>query len=642
MKLDALKDLVVVKRSGQRVSFNDSKIAVVIKKAFDAVYENANEENINKVFEKVLNFINKNYKDRKTINVEDIQDIIEKILQSEGYEDVFLSFKEYRDRRAASRKIFNEKQTHKFVKAIEKVEDKLTKEEDSLKPYEVLLKYGKIIFSEYSKSYVLDNKYVRACDEGSIYIHNLDYFSLGIIPRLNLKLSIDIEDDIDDFIVQMINVKKEVNENIGINSLDCILDNFILNKFKKILITFLKEYYSLFGLLEYIGIKKLEEVVNRIDDIQNNYELDILLNEQSKIIFKVAYNNAYNYIDRYVEKIIKRIFNSLKNNLSFSISLSTKTNNTCILIKEKVIDYLVNNDYLDNIVVIFKIVPNLDKDYLEKIGSLILNNKNIGLSFINNSYNIGNNDVEYFSDGNRIYENDNANEYSSTGRMVVAKTSINMARLGFKCHGQNLNEFYNELDKMLEFVKNELILNFETTGNKNKENYEYLFTGNVLGDERLENCQKIRKIIKTGTLNIGLVGLEECIILLEENSENQYNLLLKILEYINEKCKKMIEDTKLNFCIFEPYDKSVRKKLIEFDKAIYGTKKILKNKSEYGLISNAKFVNDYEKLAKVQKLIKGGILIELSININDNKKVIDLIKKLIDVDIGFVKIKVIT
>ena len=39
MEKDFLDDLVVVKRSGQRVSFNDAKIALAVKKGFDSVYE---------------------------------------------------------------------------------------------------------------------------------------------------------------------------------------------------------------------------------------------------------------------------------------------------------------------------------------------------------------------------------------------------------------------------------------------------------------------------------------------------------------------------------------------------------------------------------------------------------------------------
>ena len=89
---EVLEDLIVVKRSGQRVDFNASKIAIAIKKSYESVYENVNEKDVYKVFEKVLTYINDNYKERKTISVEDIQDIIENILQKEN-EDVYNSFK---------------------------------------------------------------------------------------------------------------------------------------------------------------------------------------------------------------------------------------------------------------------------------------------------------------------------------------------------------------------------------------------------------------------------------------------------------------------------------------------------------------------------------------------------------------------
>ena len=107
---EVLENLVVVKRSGQRVDFNASKIAIAVKKAFDAVYGEADEKQVYSVFEKVLKYINTNYKDRKTINVEDIQDIIESTLKDAGFERVFLTFQDYRQKRAASRKVFNEKQ----------------------------------------------------------------------------------------------------------------------------------------------------------------------------------------------------------------------------------------------------------------------------------------------------------------------------------------------------------------------------------------------------------------------------------------------------------------------------------------------------------------------------------------------------
>ena len=47
-----IKNIVVVKRSGQRVNFNKNKIAIAIKQAFDSVLEDANEYEINKIYEK--------------------------------------------------------------------------------------------------------------------------------------------------------------------------------------------------------------------------------------------------------------------------------------------------------------------------------------------------------------------------------------------------------------------------------------------------------------------------------------------------------------------------------------------------------------------------------------------------------------
>ena len=41
---DFFNDITVVKRSGQRVNFNDTKVALAIKKGFDSVYEKYDEK----------------------------------------------------------------------------------------------------------------------------------------------------------------------------------------------------------------------------------------------------------------------------------------------------------------------------------------------------------------------------------------------------------------------------------------------------------------------------------------------------------------------------------------------------------------------------------------------------------------------
>ena len=157
---------------------------------------------INKVKEKVLDYIEKEYKDRKTIGVEDIQDAIEEMLKKMKYDEVYESFKGYRERRTASREAFVEKQQHKFVKAIESLGLKSAAEENAKRenanvdgdgPMGTMLHFGSTISKEFAKAYLMDNKYARAHDEGAIHIHDLDYLAENAITNcclINLK---DIE-----------------------------------------------------------------------------------------------------------------------------------------------------------------------------------------------------------------------------------------------------------------------------------------------------------------------------------------------------------------------------------------------------------------------------------------------------------------
>ena len=171
MERDFFNDIVVVKRSGQRVSFNPTKVAIAIKKGFDSVYEDYDEKVVNSVKEKVLTEIEKKYKDRKTIGVEDVQDIIEDVLKKTKHEDVYESFKNYRERRAASRDAFVVKQQHKFVKAIESLGLKSAAEENAKRenanvdgdgPMGTMLHFGSTVSKEFAKAYLMDNKYARA------------------------------------------------------------------------------------------------------------------------------------------------------------------------------------------------------------------------------------------------------------------------------------------------------------------------------------------------------------------------------------------------------------------------------------------------------------------------------------------------
>jgi hypothetical protein len=105
--------------------------------------------------------------------------------------------------------------------------------------------------------------------------------------------------------------------------------------------------------------------------------------------------------------------------------------------------------------------------------------------------------------------------------------------------------------------------------------------------------------------------------------------------------KQFSEETKLNFALFESNSELARKNLLRIDKSIYAVHKKIVDDNQYDLISNAKFIHDYNELGKVQSLFTGGCYTTISVpNKTNNKKVVELIKELMDSDLGYVKLRV--
>lgn len=623
----------MVKRSGQRVEFNSLKIAVAIKNAFDSTPSNYSNNDINKVYDDTLSYIYNNYKDRKTINVEDIQDVIELTLKRDSYNDIYDSFSGYRLRRSESRKSFSVKQQHKFVKAIEKIG---CVDISNYKVGENLEKFGSIISSEYTKSYILDNKYVRAFEEGKIYIHNFLYFHLGYFS--NTSLDIRKLADKDEFLFDILNIlvrsKEEVKGEVSINGFDDILSKYYVDKFKKIFIKKLVDTLSLLGFIDLVNIKKIEDrifkelsVVIILDNYRDLFVNDVLFNILENI-YDMSIMEVFDYMLLNIKKILMLLNDSYRENNFYSISIGNNKTYEGNIIKNIILDLINEMDYLENICIIYKVCELSD---IDKIVKLIYEGKNMKLNILDKENN-NNYDVEYFSDGTRIYENIYSDSIS-IGRMNVANTSINMARLGF-IHKSLNKEFYNGLDNLIEFTKNELLIVYENMGNKIKNNYNYLFDGNIFDDEKLDYGQKIRKVIKNGTLNINLVGLYECALMIDKDKTRE--IMLKIIKYINKKIILLSIDNKLNFTLSAIVN-DASYELMDLDKAIYG---VIKGINDNDFYRNVMVDCSIEELNLYQKMFNGGCILEIKLKDKFSlEKIRESIIELVDNYVGIVYIK---
>lgn len=629
----SFEDLIVVKRSGQRVEFNSLKIAVAIKNAFDSTPSNYSNNDINKVYDDTLSYIYNNYKDRKTINVEDIQDVIELTLKRDSYNDIYDSFSGYRLRRSESRKSFSVKQQHKFVKAIEKIG---CVDISNYKVGENLEKFGSIISSEYTKSYILDNKYVRAFEEGKIYIHNFLYFHLGYFS--NTSLDIRKLADKDEFLFDILNIlvrsKEEVKGEVSINGFDDILSKYYVDKFKKIFIKKLVDTLSLLGFIDLVNIKKIEDrifkelsVVIILDNYRDLFVNDVLFNILENI-YDMSIMEVFDYMLLNIKKILMLLNDSYRENNFYSISIGNNKTYEGNIIKNIILDLIDEMDYLENICIVYKVCELSD---IDKIVKLIYEGKNMKLNILDKENN-NNYDVEYFSDGTRIYENIYSDSIS-IGRMNVANTSINMARLGF-IHKSLNKEFYNGLDNLIEFTKNELLIVYENMGNKIKNNYNYLFDGNIFDDEKLDYGQKIRKVIKNGTLNINLVGLYECALMIDKDKTRE--IMLKIIKYINKEIILLSIDNKLNFTLSAIVN-DASYELMDLDKAIYG---VIKGINDNDFYRNVMVDCSIEELNLYQKMFNGGCILEIKLKDKFSlEKIRESIIELVDNYVGIVYIK---
>ena len=642
-----LTNLVVVKRSGQRVNFNGNKIAIAIKQAFDTVLKEVDELEVNQIYEKVLKYIDNNYKDRKTINVEDIQDIIEQELKNSKYLNVYEHFASYRQKRSSLRKIFEEKQEHKFVKAVEKLSD-LVKDNEQNFPNNIIERLGKTISEEYAKSYVLENKFIKLLEEGIIIINNLDEYVTHKTSGTHLNFSNLVANNIDEYINAMIkiiyNCKKEQYGEHTIPALDYVFVNMVIIEFKNILKSNLKKYLKVQGILNFVDIDMIENKINNINTIyiRKDYFKELYTNKVIENIFDITLDDSFEELKDIIYCNLKKLILTLEeNNLNVSISFGSNYNNEeAVLIRFLYLKVISELDKLYFVNTIYKI-HNINEEELNIIFDLIKKEKSIFLLFEKELFDDYKKELEVFSTGEKIFDNIINENKNSIGRILLSTTSVNLARLGLEFKNRDISLFYNRLSDVLEIVKNQLVHRFELQGSKYKEDYKYLFQNNVVYENnKLENSQKIRKVIRNGALNISLAGLYECSVILSE--EKTEKLAYEILEFIKSKVNEFIFEEKLNFIISESYNNNILNEFISIDKSIYGKLPVL-DKSKYDNFSkiydNLEIEERLKKLGMYQENISSVINIYIPKNIS-NKEFINLINILQKSNIIFCKMEV--
>lgn len=183
------------KRDGRIVKLNEDRITRAI---FKAASEVAKEEGVAPSYEtseeltqNVIKILSSKFRD--TIpGVEDIQNIVVKVLIEDGHARTSEKYITYRNERSRIRN--SRTRLMKSISEItfEDASDANIKREnaniDGNTAMGTMLQYGSTVSKEFCKTFVLKPEHVNAHDSGDIHIHDMDFLNMGTLTCCQIKL----------------------------------------------------------------------------------------------------------------------------------------------------------------------------------------------------------------------------------------------------------------------------------------------------------------------------------------------------------------------------------------------------------------------------------------------------------------------
>lgn len=676
---EELSDIVVIKRDGKRVKFDSTKIAVAIKKGFDAVDSEYTLSDINKVFHDVIDVIKDGNFDK--IKIEQIQDIIEEIMNQNGYMDIAKAYAEYREKRAQSRELFfDEKKKHKFLKALENIG--LDSKNGTADEYDFdsinnrLIEYGEIVSEKFATAYIMKKKFSELHENGDIYIKNIKYYPFGTTENCQINLeklfqngfstkrcSMRAPQSIVSYsmlaLVAITNNQMDQFGEQSIPAFDYYMAPGVLKTFKK---EFKQTIYDILDYTDFdkfIALNGIEREIEKITSI--DFDISIFYkftreSEQLKRMFRIVYEKAMKKTNKQVYQSMEGFvhdLNSICSECLTTINIGTDTSAEGRIISYNLLrtisEGLGENRRAISPKLVFKVKKgiNLEKndinyDLFSQACEVVKVADNISFSFLDSdinteNYKIGdfNTEVAYFENGTRIIDNFvDEDRRISSGRGVIASTVLNLPRIALRCDG-SFENFMDELEKKLDIVKDQLIESYEIQSNKKVKSFPFLMKEHVwIDSERFEDeNMKIKKALKHGLLQISFTGLNEALIVLNgkshaESTKSQ-ELGMEIVKFIANKSNEYVNKYNLNFVVSGNENDEISQSFVEIDRVLFGKIKNVTDKDRYTNSFEVDKAVDIKKKVEVESeyhnLTNGGH--KISVYSDDVQKTIDLMYK---------------
>lgn len=651
----------IVKRDGRLALFNTQKIADAIYKSAQSI-GGSNFQEAERLSLLVYNTAEKIYGDNVP-TVEQIQDIVEKVLIEQGHAKTSKAYILYRYERTRSR----EMQTN-LMKVFKDLTFSSAKDSDIKRENAnidgdtamgTMLKYGSVSAKEFYELYVIDQKHAKAHKDGYIHIHDMDFYTLT-----TTCCQIDLIKLFKDGFSTGHGYLRTPNDIASYSALCCIaiqsnqndqhggqsVPNFDYAMADGVRKTYKHKYVqNLQKALELIADAQPNLATDISKDILSKYGLEPILdnsNEYQKyekdalskyvpldVIEKVqnfALKDAYNETDRATYQAMEALIHNLNTMNSragaqtpfSSINYGTDTSAEGRMVIKNIL--LANEKGLGNgetpifPIHIFKVKEGVnfnktDPNYdLFRLACKVSAKRLFpNFSFIDAPFNLPyykkgdyNTEIAYMGCRTRVMANvyDPSREIV-TGRGNLSFTSINLPRLAIESQG-NIDTFFNKLDYYLDLCIEQLKARFKIQCQKRVKNFPFLMGQGVwIDSEKLSKEDTVEEVLKHGTLSVGFIGLAEALKSLigvhHGESAEAQQLGLKIVSNMRERMDREAEVTHLNFSLLATPAEGLSGRFVKLDAKKYG---IIEGVTDRDYYTNSFHVPVYYPISAFKKI----------------------------------------
>ncbi|MBC8543473.1 anaerobic ribonucleoside triphosphate reductase [Bianquea renquensis] len=623
----------ITKRDGRKATFDLQKIASAIFKAAQAT-GGRNYDEAMELASQVETYLVQ--EGEMQPSVEHIQDVVEKVLIENGHARTAKEYILYRAERTRVREMNTRlMKTYEDLTFKDAKDNDIKRENaniDGDTAMGTMLKYGSEGAKQFCEMYILKPEHAQAHSAGDIHIHDMDFLTLT-----TTCCQIDIDKLFQRGFSTGHGFLREPNDIASYAALACIaiqsnqndqhggqsIPNFDYAMAKGVAKTYDKLYRQNLGrALELLAEEENgEEVARRISDEAKaaseampklddgetymEAELEILARAYGTSIARRLQNFAFARANRETDRAVYQAMEAFVHNLNTmhsragaqipfsSINYGMDTTPEGRMIIKNVL--LATEGGLGNgetpifPIHIFKVKEGVnynpgDPNYdLFKLACRVSAKRLFpNFSFLDAPFNAcfykegkPETEIAYMGCRTRVISNVHDPERQIVnGRGNLSFTSVNLPRLAILSN-RNLDLFFEQLDRKIDLVIDQLLERFEIQAQKVVRNYPFLMGQGIwIDSEKLGSEDSIREILKHGTLSMGFIGLAECLKALTgfhhgESRESQ-NLGLEIIGYMRRRMDEAAEKYKMNFSLIGTPAEGLSGRFVRMDAKKFG------------------------------------------------------------------------